>query len=291
MGAAQSGFENDDEMTDSMPVALITGCSSGFGEAMALAFANRGYRVIATMRKPHSAPESLKARAATNPADFVLAPLDVTDAAMRQTIVDLTLERFGRLDLLINNAGVGARGSVEDTPDSQWRAMFETNLFGPLALIRLALPVMRAQGGGRVINVTSVAAFLKTPFMGAYCASKHALDTATAALDIETRSFGVRVVSVMPGPFKTALPQKSLDRAASPPYAAAAASFNAHFDGLEAKAPEDMTPVVAAALAAATDPDPQLRYPAGTEVVHILPPILQAVAPLEKIGLHLTGQD
>jgi NAD(P)-dependent dehydrogenase (short-subunit alcohol dehydrogenase family) len=274
-----------------MPVALITGCSSGFGEAMALAFANRGYQVVATMRKPGSAPESLKALAASKPADFIIAALDVADADMRQAIVDLTLERFGRLDLLINNAGVGARGSFEDTPDSQWRSMFETNLFGPLALIRLALPVMRAQGGGRVINVTSVAAFLKTPFMSAYCASKHALDTATAAMDVETRSFGVRVVSVMPGPFKTALPQKSLDREPSGPYAAIAATFNANFDGLEAKAPTDTTPVVKAALAAATDPEPMLRYQAGTEVVHILPPILQALAPLEKIGLHLTGQD
>jgi NAD(P)-dependent dehydrogenase (short-subunit alcohol dehydrogenase family) len=274
-----------------MPVALITGCSSGFGEAMALAFANRGYQVVATMRKPGSAPESLKTLAASKPADFIIAALDVTNADMRQAIIDLTLERFGRLDLLINNAGVGARGSFEDTPDSQWRSMFETNLFGPLALIRLALPVMRAQGGGRVINVTSVAAFLKTPFMSAYCASKHALDTATAAMDVETRSFGVRVVSVMPGPFKTALPQKSLDREPSGPYAAIAATFNANFDGLEAKAPADITPVVEAALAAATDPEPMLRYQAGTEVVHILPPILQALAPLEKIGLHLTGQD
>jgi NAD(P)-dependent dehydrogenase (short-subunit alcohol dehydrogenase family) len=274
-----------------MPVALITGCSSGFGEAMARAFAERGYQVVATMRTPQKAPESIKALAATKPADFMIDSLDVTDPEMRQGVIDRTLERFGRLDLLINNAGVGARGSFEDTPEAQWRAMFETNLFGPLALARLALPVMRAQGSGRVINVTSVAAFLKTPFMSAYCASKHALDTATAAMDIETRSFGVRVVSVVPGPFKTALPQKSLDRKASAPYAAIAASFTANFDGLEAKAPADISPVVAAALAAATDPEPLLRYQAGTEVVHILPPILQALAPLEKIGLHLTGQD
>lgn len=273
-----------------MPVALITGCSSGFGEAMALAFAERGYQVVATMRKPDLAPESLKAMAVKRPQDFMLAPLDVTDAAMREATIDLIIARFGRIDLLINNAGVGARGSVEDTPDSQWRTMFETNLFGPLDLIRLALPVMRRQGEGRIVNVTSVAAMMKTPFMGAYCASKHALDAATAALNIETRSFGVQVVSVMPGPFKTALPQKSLDREASAPYATIATEFNRNFDGLESRAPEDITPVVDAAIAAATDADPKLRYTAGTEVVHILPPILDALAPLEKIGLHLTGQ-
>lgn len=273
-----------------MAVALITGCSSGFGEAMAIAFAARGDRVIATMRQPEAASPRLKALAAERPEDVVLAALDVTDAAMRRSVIDLAVSRFGRLDLLINNAGIGARGSFEDTPDAQWRLMFETNLFGPLDLIRLALPVMRAQGAGRVINVTSVAAFLKTPFMGAYCASKHAFDTASATLDIETRGFGVRVLSVLPGPFKTALPQKSLDRAASAPYAGIAAVFDRNFDGLEAHAPEDLSPVVAAALAAATDADPQLRYLAGTEPVKILPPILQALAPLEAIGLHLTGQ-
>ncbi|WP_428312833.1 SDR family oxidoreductase [Hydrocarboniphaga sp.] len=274
-----------------MPVALITGCSSGFGEALALAFVERGYRVIATMRKPAAAPPSLKALAAAKPDDFVLAALDVTDAEMRKGIIDFAVQRFGSLDLLINNAGVGARGSFEDTPESQWRTMFETNLFGPLDLVRLALPVMRRQGAGRILNVTSVAAVLKTPLMAAYCASKHALDTATAALDIETRSFGVRVLCVMPGPFKTSLPQKSLDRQASAPYARIAAHFNATFDGMEAKAPSDLTPVVNAALAAATDADPVLRYTAGTDVVPILPPILQALAPLQAIGLRLTGQD
>ena len=274
-----------------MPVVLITGCSSGFGEAMALGFAERGFQVVATMRKPETAPASLMALAASKPDDVLLAALDVTDADMRKGILDMVIARFGRIDVLINNAGVGSRGAFEDTPDSQWRTMFETNLFGPLDLIRLALPKMRAQGSGRIINVTSVAAMIKTPFMGAYCASKHALDAATAALNIETRGTGVQVVSVVPGPFKTALPLNSLDREASAPYAAIAATFNRNFDGLEAGAPTDVSPVVQAALAAATDAEPLLRYTAGTEPVKILPPILQALAPLEKIGLHLTGQD
>ena len=150
-----------------MPVVLITGCSSGFGEAMALGFAERGFQVVATMRKPETAPASLMALAASKPDDVVLAALDVTDADMRKGILDMVIARFGRIDVLINNAGVGSRGAFEDTPDSQWRTMFETNLFGPLDLIRLALPKMRAQGSGRIINVTSVAAMIKTPFMGA----------------------------------------------------------------------------------------------------------------------------
>ena len=273
-----------------MPVAFVTGCSSGFGEAIALAFAQRGYQVVATMRKPESAPPGLKALAADRPGDVAIVPLDITNPAMRKSALDLALQRFGRIDVLINNAGITARGSFEDTPETLWRKMFETNLFGPLELIRLALPVMRQQGAGRIVNVTSVAAVLKTPLLGAYCASKHALDTASAAMDIETRSFGVRVTCLMPGPFKTSLPQNSLDCDASPPYAAIAARFNATFDAMEAKAPEDLTPVVNAALAAATDPDPAIRYPAGTDKVVVLPPILQSLAPLQQLGLHLTGQ-
>ena len=274
-----------------MPVALITGCSSGFGEAIALALAQRGYQVVATMRKPESAPPSLKALAAAKDSNVIIAPLDVTNPVMRKQAIDLTVQRFGRIDLLINNAGISARGAFEDTPEDLYRAIYETNLFGPLELIRLALPIMRRQGAGRIINVTSVAAVLKTPMLGAYAGSKHALDTASVTMDTETRSFGVRVVCLMPGPFKTALPQNSLDRAASAPYVVISERFNATFDAMEAKAPDDFTPVVNAALAAATDPDPETRYPAGTDMIHILPPILQSLAPLQKIALHLTGQD
>ncbi len=274
-----------------MPVALVTGCSSGFGEAIAVALAQGGYQVVATMRKPESAPTSLKALAAEKPADVVIAPLDVTNPAMRQEAIDLAIQHFGRIDVLVNNAGISARGAFEDTPEDLWRAIFETNLFGPLELIRLALPIMRQQGAGRVINVTSVAAVLKTPLLAAYAASKHALDTASAAMDIETRGFGVRVACVMPGPFKTALPHNSLDRVASSPYAAIAESFAAKFDAMEANAPDDLTPVIDAVLAAAADPDPAIRYPVGTDKVAILPPILQSLAPLQPLGLFLTGQN
>jgi NAD(P)-dependent dehydrogenase (short-subunit alcohol dehydrogenase family) len=273
-----------------MPVALITGCSSGFGEAIALALAQRGYQVVATMRKPEFAPQSLQALAAPKDSDVIIAALDVTDPGMRKDAIDITLQRFGRIDLLINNAGISARGAFEDTPADLWRAIFETNLFGPLELIRLALPVMRQQGAGRIINVTSVAAVLKTPLLAAYAASKHALDTVSAAMDIETRSFGVRVACVMPGPFKTALPQNSLDRSASAPYAAITESFAEKFDAMEANAPEDLAPVIEAVLAAATDTDPAIRYPVGTDKIAVLPPILQSLAPLQQLGLFLTGQ-
>lgn len=273
-----------------MPVALITGCSSGFGEAIAVGLSQRRYKVVATMRTPASAPQSLKILAAERPEQFIITALDVTSAEMRQRVVGQTCARFGGIDLLVNNAGITARGSFEDTPEDLWRRIFETNLHGPLDLIRQVLPVMRSQGGGRIINVTSVAALLKTPFLSAYCASKHALDAATAALDVETRSFGVRVASVMPGPFKTQLPSNSLDRTASAPYADIAATFNRTFDAMEANASDDLSPVVKAVLEAASVDDPQIRYPVGLEKNPLLPAILQALEPLPKIGLKLTGQ-
>lgn len=273
-----------------MPVVLLTGCSSGFGVVMATAFAEQGYQVVATMRNPDSAPECLRTLAAEKPADFILAQLDITNDRQRREVLDLAIRRFGQLDVLVNNAGITARGSVEDTPEDLWRRIFETNLFGPIELARAALPVMRQQGGGRIINVTSVAAVLKTPFVSAYAASKHALDTVSVALDTETRSFGVRVTCVMPGPFKTSLPQNSLDREPSEPYSGIYRNFCEKFDAMEAHAPSDLSPVVDAVLAAASDATPALRYLAGADAIPILPPILQALAPLQHIGLHLTGQ-
>jgi NAD(P)-dependent dehydrogenase (short-subunit alcohol dehydrogenase family) len=274
-----------------MKTVLITGCSSGFGEAIALAFARRGDRVMATMRRPDTASSALQALRKGHPDRVAIAALDVTDAAMRVQAIDLALQRFGRLDVLVNNAAITATGSVEDTPESAWRSIFETNFFGPLELSRLALPVMRRQGAGRIVNITSVAAVLATPFLSAYCAVKHALDAMSAALDIETRSFGVRVTTVMPGPFKTNLPAASMHFGPSAPYERVLASFKATFGAMEAHAPQDLTPVVDAAFAAADSVDPEVRYTAGTEPVKILPPILQALAPLRGMGLHMTGQD
>lgn len=274
-----------------MSNVLVTGCSSGFGEAIALAFAHRGDRVIATMRRPESAPPSLRALHDAGTGQVVIAPLDVTDGSMRSQAIELATRLFGGLDVLVNNAGITASGSMEDTPEKVWRSIFETNFFGPLELIRLALPIMRRQGAGRIINVTSVAALLATPLLSAYSAAKHAMDAASSALDIETRSYGVRVTTVMPGPFKTRLPVSSLQLGPSAPYEKITRSFKAVFGELEQRAPEDLSPVVQATLAAAFDADPKLRYTAGTDALRLLPPILQALEPLQRFGMHVTGQD
>src|SRR5262249_18648480 len=146
-----------------MAVVLITGCSSGFGEAIALGFLRRGDTVVATMRRPDAAPASLKADAARHGGCLQLIPLDVTDPSSRAAAVQGVLDRNGRLDVLVNNAGVACSGSLEDTPLDLLRLVFETNFFGPHEMMRLVLPVMREQGAGRIVNVTAIGAIFATP--------------------------------------------------------------------------------------------------------------------------------
>lgn len=273
-----------------MSTVLITGCSSGFGEALALSFAKQGHNVIATMRRPEAAPAALKHLVAERPAAVKIAALDVNDAAARCRAVDLAVSAFGRLDILVNSAGVGASGSLEDMPTETLNTIFSTNFFGALELMRLALPVMRKQGAGRIINITSVASLFSTPFMSAYSASKQALDAASVALDIESRSFGVRVAAIVAGPFRTNLPAKSLDIPPSAPYAAIHGHFKGVFVELEKHAAEDLLPLVKTVLAAASDADPLLRYVVGTDAIPFIPGLLKALEPEQTFALRMTGQ-
>lgn len=126
-----------------MAVVLVTGCSSGFGEAIALGFIRRGDTVVATMRKPDEAPASLRAAISEARGQIEIIPLDVTSVESRASAVKNLMDRHGRLDVLVNNAGVACTGSLEDTSLEQLRLVFETNFFGPHEMMRLALPIMR----------------------------------------------------------------------------------------------------------------------------------------------------
>jgi NAD(P)-dependent dehydrogenase (short-subunit alcohol dehydrogenase family) len=274
-----------------MSTVLVTGCSSGFGEALALAFAKQGDNVIATMRRPEAAPVSLRNLVTERSSAAVkIAALDVNDADARHRAVDLAVSTFGRLDILVNCAGVGASGSLEDMPTDTLNTVFATNFFGALELMRLSLPIMRKQGAGRIINITSVASLFSTPFMSAYSASKQALDAASIALDIESRSFGVRVAAIVAGPFKTNLATKSLEVPPSGPYAAIHSHFKGVFVELEKHAAEDLSPLVKTVLAAARDADPLLRYVVGTDGIPFITGLLKALEPEQSFGLRLTGQ-
>jgi NAD(P)-dependent dehydrogenase (short-subunit alcohol dehydrogenase family) len=261
-------------------VVLITGCSSGFGLATAQAFARRGDTVIATMRDPSRAGDVF-ADPSAMPAEVVR--LDVTDQGSIIEAVRASVGKFGSIDVLVNNAGVGVLGALEVLDDQQLRGVFDTNLFGAVAVTRAVLPSMREQHSGRVIFMNAIGGILTTAYLGAYCASKHALDCIAAIFDLELRPFGIRVSSVYPSAFHTAMGDNmAVVAGEGTPYAA---PTRAYFDGLSQRiqnGPADLSPVVDAVLEAATSPDPKLRYPVAPHLTPVLEPALTALEALHQ---------
>ncbi len=183
-------------------VVLVTGCSTGFGLLTALAFARRGDRVFATMRDVAKAGE-LRAAADAESLTVEVVPLDVTNDASVRDGVAAVLDAAGTIDVLVNNAGIGGRAAVETYPDELVRAIFETNVFGVLRMLRAVLPAMREQGSGAIVNVSSLAGLVGVPFNSMYSASKHALEAITEALALEVQPFGIRVSLIEPGYYRT----------------------------------------------------------------------------------------
>ena len=270
-------------------IGLVTGANKGIGYEVARQLAASGCTILLGARN-QVLGEDAAARLAAEHLDVRYLPIDLDDSATIAAAASRIDAEFGRLDILVNCAGVGASGSLEDMPTDTLNTVFATNFFGALELMRLALPIMRKQGVGRIINITSVASLFSTPFMSAYSASKQALDAASIALDIESRSFGVRVAAIVAGPFKTHLPAKSLDVPPSGPYAAIHSHFKGVFVELEKHAAEDLSPLVKTVLAAARDADPLLRYVVGTDGIPFIPGLLKALEPEQSFGLRLTGQ-
>ena len=181
-----------------MSVVLITGCSSGFGLEAALAFARNGDTVVATMRDPaRGGPLAEAARG--EGLEIEPARLDVTEPDTFGRAVARVIEAHGRLDVLVNNAGINRIGAFEDTPEATLREVMEVNLFGPLLLIRTVLPAMREQGGGCIINVSSLSGVAGLPGDVSYSASKFALEGAIEALRHEVDRWGIRVALVEAG--------------------------------------------------------------------------------------------
>jgi NAD(P)-dependent dehydrogenase (short-subunit alcohol dehydrogenase family) len=180
-------------------VWFITGATSGFGRAIAEAALERGDSVAATARRTD-------ALADVGDGERVQAlRLDVTDAADREAAVSAALDRFGRIDVLVNNAGRTQVGAIEETTDEELRALFELHFFAPAALTRLVLPAMRAQGRGAIVQMSSVGGQVTAPGFGAYCATKFALEGLTESLRDEVAPFGIHTLIVEPGAFRTGL--------------------------------------------------------------------------------------
>lgn len=245
-------------------IVLVTGARSGFGLLAAVSAARAGHTVYAGLRDVSTGDDL--ARAA---GDLPVHPvqLDVTVAAERQAVVDRILAEHGRIDALVNNAGIAMAGPLEEVGEEDWRRTFEVNVFGLWELTRRVLPSMRAQKSGCVVNVSSMAGRMATPCLGVYAASKHAVSGLTEALRHEVRPFGVRVALVEPGPYQTDIfgRNKRIAEgvgASDSPYAPLVASL----ERLANKAietagdPQDVADVIVRILA---DPDPAYRHVMG----------------------------
>lgn len=234
-------------------VALVTGASSGIGRATATALQNAGFRVFGTSRRP----------AAERPNNVTMLSCDVTDDSSVSKLVEEVLAKAGRIDLLVNNAGIGLLGGAEESSPAQAQALFDVNVFGVLRMTNAVLPTMRRQGKGRIVNLSSVLGFIPAPYSALYAATKHAIEGYSESLDHELRPFGIRVVLVEPAYTRTSFeenvvrPDRTLDM------------YNSARNGMtailrKAIAAGDAPEVVArTVLQAATAAAPRRRYAAG----------------------------
>lgn len=184
-----SSLQNENQPT---PVAIVTGASSGIGRASAIALAAAGFEVWAGARR-------LERMTDLEAHGIRVLPLDVTDESSMAFFVDAVLAGAGHIDVLVNNAGIGLYGSVEDTPVERGRALFEVNLFGLARMCQLVLPGMRERKRGRIVNISSVGARIYEPFGAWYHASKFAVEGFSDSLRLEARPFGIEVALVQPG--------------------------------------------------------------------------------------------
>ena len=253
-------------------VVLITGASSGIGQACAQHLAGRGYRVYGTSR--HAPEPAVPAPGVT------LIPMDVGSEASAENAVQWILKQEGRLDVVVNNAGYGIAGAVEDTSIAEAQAQFDTNFFGLLRVCRAVLPILRQQGSGYLINISSMAGLVAIPFQGMYSASKFAVEGLTEALRHEMRPHGVRVVLVEPGDFRTGFTAQRQMVAAAAGSAHAercrAAVEIMQRDEAAAAEPDAVAHLLERILAA---PSPRLRYLVGPVAQKLGVAILKKLLP------------
>ena len=241
-------------MAATRPVALVTGASSGIGKEAVRAFAAAGFEVIGTARNT--------ARV-TAPAGVTYLDLDVTSDESVDSAVKQVIDRFGRIDVLVNNAGVGSTGAAEEFSITQTQDIFDINVYGVMRTTKAVLPHMRDQGHGRIINVSSLSGFVPSPFMTVYVATKHAVEGYSQSLDHEVREYGVRALLVEPGPINTPFAGHSVE--ADTPMPLYAAGRRNYDELLEKNLSSGDDPAVVAQVivAAATDRNPRLRRTAG----------------------------
>jgi len=235
-------------------VVLITGGSSGIGKSIGEFLHQKGFIVYGTSRNPEKIINSI----------FPLLTLDVRNNESIQSAIAKVIATSGRLDILINNAGVGITGPLEEIPTQEIKNNFETNFFGPIEVMKSVLPQMRAQNSGLIINITSIAGYMGLPYRSVYSASKGALELITEALRMEVKSFGIQITNVAPGDFATNI---AVGRFHAPllkgsayevPYGNTLKMMNEHVDS--GSNPNEMAKAIYAII---QNPNPKIHYKVG----------------------------
>lgn len=271
---------------------LVTGASSGIGEATAVFLARAGFRVYAGARRF----EKLRALEGMGDGRITALDLDVTDAASIESAMARIHADGASLYGLVNNAGISVTGPIEEVPIEEWRAQFETNVFGAVAMTKAVLPAMRKARAGRIANIGSVSGRLAAPFMGAYAASKHALEGFTDSLRRETVSYGIKVSLIRPGFIHTPFGGPEQDGFAryigeGHPYSARVAAFKAwHAKGHPAGAPPTAVGEAVARVMTAARPPSRLTVPAR----YVAPVMLRNLLPsaiVDRAFAAITGVD
>lgn len=244
-------------MKENRKVILITGASSGIGKACAEHLANKGYTVYGTSRKINS-PTTV-----TN--SLTMIPMDVNADESVGEGIDYLLEREKRLDVVVNNAGFGIAGAIEDTTIEEAKAQFETNFFGVLRVLRETLPIMRKKGDGLIVNISSIAGLIGLPYQGLYSATKFALEGLSEALRMELKKFRIKVVLIEPGDFQTqftANRQKTIDAQKDQAYQEdfARALTVIENDEQNGPQPQEIARLLEKII---KDPSPRFRYTVG----------------------------
>ena len=246
-------------------VIFITGGSSGLGKAIGEYLSAKGFIVYGTSRNPSKVSEKLP---------FTLLEMDVTSVDSILKATSEIIQKEGRIDVLVNNAGVGITGPIEETPHSEIIKAFETNLYGPLNVMKAVLPQMRKQGSGKIINITSIAGYMGLPYRGIYSATKAALEITTEAFRMETKQFGIEMTNIAPGDFATNIVAGRYhapvlkDSPYNKAYEQTLAMMNDHVDG--GQDPMEMAKVVHSIIETAR---PRIHYKVG--------------APLQKFSIVL----
>lgn len=253
----------------SAAVWLITGVSSGFGRCLAEAVLARGDQVVGTVRNA----SQIAAFEEMSPRGYAHGlQLDVTDAAAVPHAIEQALARAGRFDVLVNNAGYGLFGALEEVSDNEAKQLFETNFFGTVNTIRAVLPHFRQRGSGHIVNLSSLAGLIGITGCSFYCASKHAVEGLSESLARELQPFGVRVTLVEPGGFRTNFAGSSLrwSEAVLPAYAETVGILREQMTHYHGTQTGDPAKAAAAIIQAVYADEPPLRLPLGPDAVSVL---------------------